>query len=916
MAFFDHSHGMQINGGNFYNVAGSMNVQQQLPLAAWGNQEYLPDLLGPGSAESSRAHGGGGIPHPSCHGVQRSILAAGSTRYEPYSASRRRQITSGPHQPPVSQSESDTTSHERSLGSDAATDREHWVVRSPVREPGQQQPTTTIYGGTFVSSNVRRESERGIDLLHGAVALAALHDSGESFPQPRCHPETRTKIMQDLHKWSLDTDPSSTILWLHGPAGAGKSAIMQTFSSELQAAGALGGSFFFKRDHATRGNAKTLFSTIAYQLALSVPWLKGPISGIVEEDPSILARSMQMQLQKLICEPGRLCPHNENQKPAIIVIDGLDECEGQHIQQEILRALRNSTSQNHLPYRFIVASRPEAHICEVFKSTFYRDGYRSFNVEQSFEDVRKYLQDEFSRIHHEHQTMAAIPSPWPSPEIREELVSKSSGYFIYASTLIRFIDDKNYRPTERLAVILDGTSSDSAFAALDQLYMTILLSVPRQAQLLPVLCAIVNFDLCPECLERLLGLNNGDARLVLRGLNSLLQMSEEVNQFVPISSHHASFLDFLNDPGRSRDFYIGKPCHRMDLARSLLELFTGEFREEMKDCCRNNMRSPLDFGSFVISLPPCAELLSPIRLMNPDYVFEPDWYLKNLDTLLLWHGPKEIPDLHEDSERLRHYYDSKFWMVPMYGPYTYLQSPGILRFLIWLRKIPGVPGDLLGLWENYEYMSFLVDIINLAKIKPRNTMSPVTAHHVVLQDPGTIRCLQIVLLVSNHRFPMRLREICSILGFTWDKLKTTLCSLRPIVGRDFDKMCELVHRMVDNSFFGESYPWPALCRDLAQKLIHRIRTTDSPDKKIILYSCPTVLQHLIRSSPFCPKLLYDVWTTWDDLCMDGEFKYNVSKWLEARQMNIHWQSKTILPKYLCHRSEIRRLFLAMVQASF
>ncbi|KAJ6467887.1 hypothetical protein C8R45DRAFT_909687 [Mycena sanguinolenta] len=372
--------------------------------------------------------------------------------------------------------------------------------------------------------------------------------------------------MQDLHEWSLETDSSSTILWLHSPAGAGKSAIMQTFASELQTAGRLGGSFFFKRDHATRGNAKTLFATIAYQLALSVPWLKAPISRIAEEDPSILARSLQLQLQKLICEPAQLHLVNESQRPIIIVIDGLDECESQQIQEEILRALRNSISQYHLPYRFVIASRPEAHICEVFESSLYRDGYRLFNVEQSFEDVRKYLQDEFSRIQREHRTMVTIPSPWPSPEIFEQLVSKSSGYFIYASTVIKFVDDKNYRPTDRLAVVQDVTSSESAFDALDQLYMKILSSIPRQTQLLPLLCAIANFDFRPDTLDRLVGLDNGDARLLLRGLHSVLWIPEEDDDYGRIDSHHASFFDFLNNPMRSGAFYVGGIRHRMHLA--------------------------------------------------------------------------------------------------------------------------------------------------------------------------------------------------------------------------------------------------------------------------------------------------------------------------------------------------------------
>ncbi|KAJ6491008.1 hypothetical protein C8R45DRAFT_787670, partial [Mycena sanguinolenta] len=110
-----------------------------------------------------------------------------------------------------------------------------------------------------------------IDILYRVAALAAIHDSVESYPQPKCHPETRTEMLNDLRTWVLDRDAESNVLWLYGPAGAGKSAIMQTLARQLQNAGRLGGCFFFKRGDATRGNGKTLFATIAYQLALSVP---------------------------------------------------------------------------------------------------------------------------------------------------------------------------------------------------------------------------------------------------------------------------------------------------------------------------------------------------------------------------------------------------------------------------------------------------------------------------------------------------------------------------------------------------------------------------------------------------------------------------------------------------------------------
>ncbi|KAF8132731.1 hypothetical protein K438DRAFT_1517858, partial [Mycena galopus ATCC 62051] len=228
--------------------------------------------------------------------------------------------------------------------------------------------------------------------------------------------------------------PSSGILWLY-PAGSGKSAVAQSFCQTLKdEARRFGGSFFFNRGHPSRGSAKKLFPTIAYQLALLLPELKQPISQIVENDPAIVYRSFSTQLQELVVKPCRGLS-----QPMSLIIDGLDECEGQDMQMELLRSIGNAIGREDLPILFLIASRPESHIRETFAAPTLNRFHRPVNINQSFHDVCKYLVDEFHRIHREHwTTMATVPSPWPSSQILETLIQKSSGYFIYASTVIKF----------------------------------------------------------------------------------------------------------------------------------------------------------------------------------------------------------------------------------------------------------------------------------------------------------------------------------------------------------------------------------------------------------------------------------------------------------------------------------------------
>ncbi|KAJ7887761.1 hypothetical protein B0H13DRAFT_1627387, partial [Mycena leptocephala] len=202
----------------------------------------------------------------------------------------------------------------------------------------------------------------------------------------------------------------------------------------------------------------------------------------VEADPSILGRGMHVQLRTLILEPCRLL---QDATPLVLLIDGLDECEGHNIQQEILHLIGSASHECCFPLQIIIASRPEPHIQEILRNDFFQEFSYSTNVEQSFDDVQKYLVDEFSRIYAKHRTtsMQHIPTPPPSQTDLEKLVENSSGYFIYVSTIIKFIDDEYSRPSSQLDIILQNVvphDTEMPFGALDELYIQILSRVPTK----------------------------------------------------------------------------------------------------------------------------------------------------------------------------------------------------------------------------------------------------------------------------------------------------------------------------------------------------------------------------------------------------------------------------------------------------
>ncbi|KAF8203519.1 hypothetical protein K438DRAFT_2101104 [Mycena galopus ATCC 62051] len=346
--------------------------------------------------------------------------------------------------------------------------------------------------------------EAVLDKLHRAAANDASHEAGERFPPPHCHPATRTDILAKLHDWALEDDPTSRILWLHGPAGAGKSAVAQTLCQNLEAEGHLGASFFFKRGHSSRGHATKLFPTIAYHPANVLPEFKTAVLMCMDNEPAALDKSLSIQLERLVMAPLQgLVPT----RTMAIVIDGLDECEGENVQQGIIELVRKTVTQLHCPLRFLIASRPELHISQIFRQSSFDHLHRKFNIHQSFDDIRIYLDSEFTRIHRDHETMVDVVGPWPSQTNFEHLVNKSSGYFIYAATVIKFIDDSDFRPTERLDIVMGIAEPEngSPFSALDQLYVQILEAIPGRRQLLRILSVIAaNLSLSLPAIEQLL----------------------------------------------------------------------------------------------------------------------------------------------------------------------------------------------------------------------------------------------------------------------------------------------------------------------------------------------------------------------------------------------------------------------------
>ncbi|KAF9464062.1 hypothetical protein BDZ94DRAFT_1127223, partial [Collybia nuda] len=272
----------------------------------------------------------------------------------------------------------------------------------------------------------------------------AFHNSGERFNPPKCHPKTRIAILNTIRDWYRSEDISvPRIMWLYGPAGSGKSAISQSMAEECHKAGTLAASFFFSRTALGRNDASRLVATIAHQIAYSITDAQLLIQREIENDPMVFSKSLATQLYQLVARP--LCaitPDTSGCWPKLIIIDGLDECNGGEIQRAIISSFASMATQYSIPLRIMISSRPEQSIRGTFSLPDKNWTYVSLVLGDNYEstcDIALFLWDSFLDIRNTHVLKLYIPEKWPSQHDVDILVQKSSGQFIFASTAMRYI---------------------------------------------------------------------------------------------------------------------------------------------------------------------------------------------------------------------------------------------------------------------------------------------------------------------------------------------------------------------------------------------------------------------------------------------------------------------------------------------
>ncbi|KAJ2925585.1 hypothetical protein H1R20_g11508, partial [Candolleomyces eurysporus] len=430
-----------------------------------------------------------------------------------------------------------------------------------------------------------------LQYLHKHSATSAMHDSEERYPPPLCHEGTRDVIISRIEGWyGFEIPPEKKIMWVHAPAGYGKTAVAGTVSKKMESRTDLdfnpvGATFFFWRTSPECNSPARFIITLAYQFTISIPELAPHIESAVKQNPMVLSKALEVQLMRLIVEPFKSLGRVSNMPHRLVIIDGLDECinsdqqsrvekqyaeDQERVQVRVLELIRTLHSHD-LPLCFLILSRPEPWIKRHIESRSFQpitETLDLYQVGDHMKDVEKFVRDELARIAESLDPQPGDDKEWPGEDIVEEFLWKTGGHMLYAATVIRHIDDPYENPCQLLQDILmddlhstQNLSHSTPFSSLHELYRQILRSCPPKNRVTMVsvleelLAAEDEFQYGEKVhpafniLDRLSGRPPGHGIRALRPLHAVIRLSNNAaeSRNHSLFLYHSSFAEFLKD---------------------------------------------------------------------------------------------------------------------------------------------------------------------------------------------------------------------------------------------------------------------------------------------------------------------------------------------------------------------------------
>jgi len=239
--------------------------------------------------------------------------------------------------------------------------------------------------------------------------------------------------------------------------------------------GKLGASFFCSRDFEGWSNLRAIFPTLAFQLAHQEPHFQRELLQVLKKHPDVGWESLCLQMERLIVGPVKAA-----NIPTLIIIDALDECKDEDPASAILSIL--SCYVDRIPnVKFFITGRPEPRIHSGFRLKSLipiTEVLKLHEVKPEVvdSDIELFFRTQLTSLA-ENRSDCDLTEDWPSSSDIEILCRKAAGFFIYASTVVKFVMlSKNRLPAQQLSQItlFPQSTSREGRSGIDILYNQLL----------------------------------------------------------------------------------------------------------------------------------------------------------------------------------------------------------------------------------------------------------------------------------------------------------------------------------------------------------------------------------------------------------------------------------------------------------
>ncbi|KAF8344174.1 uncharacterized protein EI90DRAFT_53983 [Cantharellus anzutake] len=354
--------------------------------------------------------------------------------------------------------------------------------------------------------------------------------------------------------WCRNTEDSENrLMLLTAVAGAGKTSIALTIAEQCASEGdvTLLLPFFFKAGERSRPDF--LFSGMARALADHDPVYRTFITSALRNDPSLSTASFATQFKKLVA-PSLLHKPPPSDRPMVIIIDALDECDKEAFES-LAEILGDEVPRLPSSIKFFITSR-QFDLVNRYLSPNYPIDHLTIDLldEANVRDCARFIRFQLQKLKKLHWDLQRNLKD--EDKMVQEISERANGLFIWISTIFRYMKMTNQDPMGTLKSLLDTGAKRPEVPAekmMEDLYTSILKKCAWEdenfAHDYPIVMGAIFVAQEPLSITAwdsiLSPFLKSSVRYALAELAPLLSGIEDSH--IPVCILHQSFRDFIVD---------------------------------------------------------------------------------------------------------------------------------------------------------------------------------------------------------------------------------------------------------------------------------------------------------------------------------------------------------------------------------